>query len=112
MATQFKRDLVQSFAKVCSGKGKRQSYEGYGAANCYCETYMETGVGVGFIKVVNNSSKHVKLTFTFRLDKMKLIPPHTSPHVFSLAPNREEAIGFFMKAAGYSYGASQSMQFS
>jgi hypothetical protein len=84
------------------------SFEGYGYKNVFQEVLTSLPRGIGYIKTVNKSSKDFHCKMMLTLKGMKVIKPKSSPHEFAIGPGKEDVLGFFLSAGGFSYAKSQT----
>lgn len=57
LAKKFKEDLVISFSKSMKANATVKTYDSYGFKNVLQELYLDLPRGIGFIKMINKSSK-------------------------------------------------------
>jgi hypothetical protein len=108
IAPRFKVDVVASFAQIMKGGAAVTSFEGYGFKNVFQEILTDLSKGIGFIKTVNKSSKEFHCKMMLTLKGMKVIKPKSSPHEFMIGPGKEDVLGFFLSAGGFTYSKSQT----
>lgn len=100
--------MVESYAR--KNPGKLKYYEKLNIPDAYNETQFSIETGIGYIKIKNPSNKWFATTISMKkLTGMKTIKPMKLPHRFDMNPGKEETIGFFVSARGYSYESSESM---
>ncbi len=108
MAKKFKEDLVVSYSRAMKSSATVKTYDSYGFKNVLQELYLDLNRGIGFIKMINKSSKEFHNKKIFTMTGMKIIKPKTSPFEFNVLAGKEEVIGFFLSASGYSYSVSET----
>jgi hypothetical protein len=108
VAKKFKEDLVVSYSRAMKGSATVKTYDSYGFKNVLQELYLDLNRGIGFIKMINKSSKEFHNKKIFTMTGMKIIKPKTSPFEFNVLAGKEEVIGFFLSASGYSYSVSET----
>jgi hypothetical protein len=108
IAPRFKEEVIGSFARTMRSSAAVSSFESYGYRNVLQEVLMSLPCGMGYIKTVNKSAREFHCKGVLSLKGMKVIKPKQPSYEFHLPAGREDVMGFFLSATGFSYSKSQT----